>query len=136
MKRKFKTVRKLGGPMKFRKWSDWEVGDVLIGKYESVRTDQYDKTNRVLSVLEAQFKDGSGHEYDGKNICLNACGSLDFWFEEAEEPVVKGDIVQIEYCGKEVMEKGPYAGKDFHSISIAVVTDEEDDYEGYDDTDL
>lgn len=121
-KRVFKTTQKLsGGQQTYRKWEEWTVGDVLIGKYISDHTDQYDKVCPVFEVIDAQFKDGSGDKLEGKNLCLNNCGML----AKAMGKATLGDTLQVTYNGTSTIEKGKYAGKDSHVMEILTV--EEDD---------
>jgi hypothetical protein len=123
------TVKKsLSGARKFRKWDDYAIGDVLIGKYLGrTQPDQYGKINTIVEVLDAQFKDGTGEDYNGKSLVLNSNGILDKNIEEVSE----GEYIQIEYGGKATIEKGKYKGKEAHSMKIEVVEigDEEDNGE-------
>lgn len=119
--RRWNTVKTLSGAdVKYRKWNEFEIGDIVIGTYESVSLDNYKKNSYKISVLDAQLKDGSGDQYVGKTLALNANGMLDKAMNELE----KGTIVQIEYLGKDMMEKGPYAGKEAHKVGVSVVEED------------
>jgi hypothetical protein len=121
MSRVFKPTRKLGGGQKmYRKWEEYEVGDVLIGRYVDTHTDQYKKVCPVIEVIDAQFKDKSGTKYIGKNLVLNAAGMLNKAIEKAE----KGQLLQFTYNGQSTIEKGPYAGKESHLIQTDIVEED------------
>ena len=123
-KRVFKTVKTVSGVGKiYRKWNDWQVGDVVIGTYESVGQDQYKKNSYSIKVIEAMFKSEPSDKYEGKTLAINANGMVDKALSEL--PI--GTIVQIEYCGKSLIEKGPYAGKEAHSVKVDVVEESIDD---------
>lgn len=128
-KRVFKATEQLaGGTRVYRKWADWEVGDILIGKWVATHVDQYKKNCPVFTVEEAYFKaKKEGEKLKGQNLCLNACGMLEKALESAE----KGDLIQIEYTGTSMIEKGPYAGKEAHTMVVDKVefTSEEADPE-------
>jgi len=114
-KRVFRATQQLsGGNKKYRKWEQWEVGDVLIGKWIGSHMDQYDKNCPLIKVEDAQFKDDSGDELVGKTLCLNQCGMM----EKALEDAVIGDILQFTYDGKAAIEKGPYKGKEAHVVKV------------------
>jgi hypothetical protein len=117
MEKKTYVIRKsLTGPKTYRKWSEWETGDVVVGKYVSTEEDSYDKTNRILELEYCSFNES----LVGKKLVLNSCGSVDSAFEQVDF----GDIVQVEYKGIEKLEKGKFAGKDAHSLEISVVEEE------------
>lgn len=118
-KRVFKVKKKLsGGKTTFRKWGDWDEGDILIGTYVSTREDQYNKPNWTFKVEDAQFVDRKlAKELVGQNITLNSSGQ----FDKAMEAVTEGDMVQITYNGTSTIEKGKYAGKEAHSVEVDLV---------------
>jgi hypothetical protein len=123
-KRNFKTARKLTAAKQYRKWSDWKVGDYIIGKYVETYTDEkYDKEVFVIDVIEASFKDGTGKKFENKHLGLNSIGML----AKALQKVGAGEIVQVNYNGKSQMEKGKYAGKEAHSVDILVLEEDESD---------
>jgi hypothetical protein len=137
-KRVFKTKRVLSGMQKvFRKWGDWEVDDFVVGKFIATHEDNYDKTNYVIEVIAAEFQDGSGEEFLGKNLVLNSSGTLNKAFEEIQT----GEFVQVTYLGKSEITKGKYAGKEAHNMEIIVVEDPdaleetEEEEEEYDEED-
>jgi hypothetical protein len=133
VKRKYVVKKKMTlGQRTFRKWEDWEVGDILIGKYVSQGTDQYDKPSYVIEVYEAQFKDKKAAKVasDGINLCLNSCGMLD----KAMEGVEFGEVIQVEYTGTATIEKGKYKGKESHMMDVMVVEEEGDEEDLDEDT--
>lgn len=130
-KRTFKLKKKIsGGSVTYRKWAEWEEGDVLIGKYIGQKEDQYQKPNWMLKVLDAQFMDTDlGEELIDKTIGLNSAGQLDKAMEQIEE----GQIVQVTYNGTSEIERGKFKGKDAHVIEVDLVeedgAEEEDESE-------
>lgn len=138
-KRVFKSKKKLSSTRaNYRKWSEWDTGDILIGTYKGSQTDSYDKPNWLIEVEDAQFGDKKAAKKlnpnaDGeKNIIgLNSSGKLD----AAMDKVEIGDMVQIEYKGMSTIEKGKYKGKDAHDIEVDLVEEEGDEDEDEDETD-
>ena len=125
-KRKFTAKKKLNGSQLYRKWSEYSIGDWLIGKYVGIHEDKtYNKEHFKIEVEEAEFKDGTGDDYQGKTLVLNTTGGLEKAMDKAEE----GQFFQFEYCGMETMTGGIYAGKDAHSIEVTLVEEEGDDVE-------
>ncbi len=124
-KRVYKATRKLtSGPKEFRKWNDWEVGDVYIGKYVETYIDNYDKECFVFQTIDAQFKDkAEAKRFADKNFGANHNGML----AKAMAKAAVGDCVQIIYNGKSEIEKGKYAGKEAHTLDVDIVELEEDD---------
>ena len=121
-KRKFKVTKKLNGQKMYRKWAEYDEGDIVVGKYIDKHTDNYEKENYVIEVVEAFFKDKTGTKYEGKNLVLNSCGGLD----KAMEKVSLGELVQVEYTGTSIMEKGKFAGKEAHGVTVSVVEYDEE----------
>ena len=118
MKRVFKPTGKLTkGPSMYRKWSDWSVGDVLIAHYTGTAVDKkYGKLGRVVEVVEASFKDGSGDQYTGKTLTLNQTGKLHKALDE--QPF--GIIFQLTFKGKTEITSGPYAGDEANDMDIMI----------------
>lgn len=137
-KRVFKSKKKLsGGRCTYRPWKDWEVGDLIIGKYKGSKIDNYEKPNWLIEVLDAQFaKKKEASKLVGQTIGLNSAGQLD----KAMEHVSEGDTVQVLYNGTSQIEKGKYKGKDAHLIEVDLVeeegeeSDEAEDEDGYEDS--
>lgn len=126
MSRKYVVRKSLNGPKVFRKWSEYSTGDILIGKFVGKHEDQtYNKTHWIVKVEEAFTKEDPD-KLIGKDVVLNACGSLDKAMEQVEE----GQIIQVEYMGMEEMSKGKYAGKEAHLVKVDLVEEEEEDYSG------
>jgi hypothetical protein len=146
VKRVFKTKKKVGGslPRNFHPWARnngtepvWEEGDYVIGKFITTITDNYKKDCPVLEVYEANLsndvldKDGNAVEIEGKNLQLNACGSLTWQMfgenDKGKEAVKEGEVIQVMYTGKDVMEDGPYAGKPFHTVEVSIMEEDEEE---------
>lgn len=113
--------KKLKSERVYKKWSEWELGDYVVGKLLEVGEDQFKKANYVVEVIETSFEDVAV----GKNLCLNANGSLDYRMADVEI----GTTIRVEYEGEGVMEKGPFKGKTFHKVGleIAIATVESDE---------
>lgn len=117
-KRVFTVKKSLGGAQNYRKWEDYEIGDVVVGEYIGTHICQYKKTNYKVRVLDAQFVDTElADSLIGKILVLNSNGSLDSQMEKVEE----GETISVEYNGKSLLTKGPYAGKEAHGVSVNVV---------------
>ena len=143
-KRTFVKKKRISGVQKnFRKWADWDEGDFVIGKFVGIHTDQYDKENMIMEVMDAGFKSAKeAKAIVGKNLVLNAAGQL----TKAMEQLSEGDIIQVTYGGTATIEKGKYKGKDAHVLEIDQLEDEngeeedngeedEEDEEDYEDED-
>lgn len=144
-KRSFKKGKTLsGGQRVYRKWSDFDEGDAVIGKYVGSSIDNYKKPSWHIEVEDAQFADKKAAKaLIGKVWGANASGKLNKAMEEVEE----GTFVQITYLGKSEMQSGPYEGSDAHDIEVVELEeegaesddededddiDEEDEDDGYD----
>lgn len=122
-KRTFTVKKSLGGPQQYRKWEDYAVGDTVVGTYIGTHICQYKKTNYKIKVLDAQFEDQDLAEtLIGKVFVLNSAGSLDKQMEEVQE----GETISMEYTGKSLLTKGPYAGKEAHGMVVNIVELEEE----------
>ena len=117
LKRQYTVIKKVSGsPKSFRKWDEWSVGDIVIGKFVGYHQDQYKKNCTIVEVEEVFFKK-SKEDYKGKHLVLNSCGKLD----KAMQKIAEGTLIQVEYMGKDMIEKGPYAGKDAHNVDVAEI---------------
>lgn len=105
----FKRVK---GERIYKKWSEYEVGDYVIGKLTEIGEDQFKKANYIVEVIETSFEDVEV----GKNLCLNSNGSLDYRMEDIEV----GAVIRVEYTGQIEMEKGPFKGKLAHTVDVQV----------------
>lgn len=125
MKRTFKSKKKLSSTRAmYRPWKEWDTGDIIVGTYKGSQTDNYDKPNWLVEVVEAFLTDKKlEKKLKGQIVGLNSNGKLDKAMEECEP----GDMVQIEYKGMSTIEKGKYKGKDAHDVEVDLV--EEDDGE-------
>ena len=95
MERKFRQV----GKQRFRKWSDWEKGDYVVGKFIAQREQNYKGIKPVYDIeLETcVFKKREAELPDGTILALNSCGILNKNMKE----VCIGDIIKVEFGGKE-----------------------------------
>ncbi len=133
-KRVFKTTKKIsGGRQVFRKWGEWEVGDIIIGKYVGNSIDRYKKPNWHIEVIEAVFSidPKAAKELIGKTIGLNSAGQLNKAMEKLDE----GDLIQVTYNGMEEMQGGDFEGKDAHLIEVDMVEEEDPDADAANDLD-
>lgn len=131
-KRVFKSTRKVSSVRAlYRKWAEWDAGDILIGTYKGSQTDSYDKPNWLVEIVDVQFGDKKAAKKFPVDeiIGLNSSGKLD----KAMESVEVGEMIQVTYNGTSTIEKGKYKGKDAHDIEVDVV--EEDGEETEDDAD-
>ncbi len=122
-KRVFKSKKKLSSVRAlYRKWNEWEVGDVLVGKYKGSQMDSYDKPNWLIEVEDAFFTNKKEQKrLIGQIVGLNSSGGVDRSMEKCSE----GDMVQFTYNGMERMDGGPYKGKDKHLIEVDLVTEDD-----------
>ncbi len=139
VKRVFTTTKRVNGSASvYRKWAEWDIGDILIGKYVGSKVDRYKKMNWHLEVYEAQFVNDEdlAEEIKGKIIGLNSAGKLNKAMEQVEE----GEIVQITFNGSMEMKGGDFAGKDAYLMDVDIVQEEgdapEEEEEVEDDDDL
>lgn len=109
----FKQVK---GQRKYRKWNDWAEGDVIICKLRDVYKDQFRNDCYEVEAVECSFEDADEEFKEGTIVGLNSMGSLHYKLEDV--PV--GAVVRIEYTGKTTLEKGPYEGKEAHTVSVAI----------------
>lgn len=116
-RRVFKPTRNLRkGAQMYRKWTDWEVSDYVIGTLTAINIDNYGKNNYVVKVEEAHFMDKSGKNFVGKTLGINECASLKMQLEGVE----LGAIIQVTYTGIVKIEKGNFAGKDAHTVDVNI----------------
>lgn len=131
MERKYKVKKQLNGSRIYRKWADWSEGDIVVGTYVGTEVDKFGKNSRHLEIEDAFLKDKKFQaSIIGKVLSLNYCGSLDYVFKPKKDgsiDVKEGDTIQVEYTGMEKLEKGTYAGKEAHTVSVCVVESVEDD---------
>lgn len=122
-KRVFNVKKTLTGANVYRPWKDYVEGDVVVGTYQGVHVDNYKKNNAKIKVVHAEFADGTGDTFIGKTLVINSCGSL----EKSLESMVEGCAYQFVYNGTVTLAKGPYAGKEAHSVAIEEVELESED---------
>lgn len=123
MKRVWKKTGQLSGSRKyFRKWNDYRVGDFFIGKYVGTHIDtKYKKTCWVYEVLEANFVGEEGVDLTGKNLVVNAAGKLN----KVMNNLAIGEIIQISYNGKSMMEGGEWDGSEAIDITIDLMAEDD-----------
>lgn len=123
-KRKFVVKKQLTIQKTYRKWEDYDNGDIVIGELVAIHKDQYGKDCPVIKVEDAFFKDKKFQkEVEGKNLVLNANGML----SKALKDVPMGTVIQVEYRGTATIEKGPYKGKDAHVVQVDIVEEDDND---------
>jgi hypothetical protein len=119
--------RQVKGAKRYKAWKEWLEGDIVIGVFKDTYIDKYKKNGYTIEIIETQFQEGEDLPA-GTMLGLNGMGSLDYKMEDVEI----GSVVRIEYTGKTVLEKGPYEGKEAHTVSVAVSSgpvEEEGDYD-------
>ena len=123
---KSRVFRSLSVSKEYRPWSQWEIGDFVIGKFEDQGIDNYKKACYILKVDEVFFNDEEAQEKFkvGELIGLNHNGILAKVM--ASDDVNFGDIIRIEYQGMNTMSKGNHFGKDAHSLLIQVAEEGDD----------
>lgn len=124
-KRTFTPTKQLSGkPMKFRKWSEYSVGDVLVCKYIKTTPNKFSekKPNYIVEIIEAFLKDKKVQKewVEGTHVCLNTIGMLD----KALSDVTSGSLIQITYNGSNVMETGIFAGKEAHAVEVVGIKED------------
>jgi hypothetical protein len=110
--------KSLNGASSYKAWSKWKVGDTVTGEFVSQSIDTYGKQNYTLKVLSAQFE--SDAPAIGSNFTLNETGSAKHAMSQASY----GDIIKATYQGKGILEKGKFAGKEYHKISFQIAEKE------------
>lgn len=121
VKRVFNVKKTLTGSNVYRPWKDYSEGDVIVGAFQGIHIDNYKKNNAKVKVVYAELADGTGDDLVGKTLVINSCGSL----EKALENMEEGTGYQFVYNGKITLDRGPYAGKEAHSVAIEEVDLEE-----------
>lgn len=123
-KRKFVVKRQLTVQKTYRKWEEWDNGDIVIGELVGMHKDQYGKECPIVKVEDAFLKDKKlQKEIAGKNLVMNANGML----TKALKDVQVGQVIQVEYRGTATIEKGPYKGKDAHVVQVDLVEEDDSD---------
>ena len=134
LRREFKVKKELSMQSQFRKYDDYEVGDIVVGKVVGTTLDKYKKHNIVIKVLTCNFKTEKSSKYEGKNLTMNYTGGIGKVLKDAnmadENGKLKdefiGTILQFEYQGKvPLSERHTHAGKEAHVVKLDIV--EEDD---------
>jgi hypothetical protein len=92
-----------GGPRKFVKYKDCVEGQILAeGIYRGMIDGKYGPQHLIRQT-------------NGQEVVLNSSGHLDYL---VETHVPKGSMVRVIYSGKQVLEKGRYAGKESHQFDV------------------
>lgn len=108
----FRTVM---GQSSYKAWKNWSEGDFLVGKYISESEDNFGNPNYKVEVLEANFEDGTTPK-PASVFTFNSSGTL----KKAMEEINVGDIIKVIYKGEDVVTKGKFKGKKFHSMEVLV----------------
>lgn len=108
----FRTVM---GQSSYRAWKNWAAGDYLVGKYVSESVDSFGNPNYKVEVIEAKFEDDKQPKA-GASFSFNSSGTL----KKAMEEVSVGDVIKVIYKGEDVVSKGKFKGKKFHSMEVLV----------------
>ena len=103
------------GQSSYKGWKNWSEGDYLVGKYISQAEDQFGNPNYKVEVIEAQFEDGTTPK-PASVFTFNSSGTL----KKAMDEVSIGDIVKVIYKGEDVISKGKFKGKKYHSMEVLV----------------
>lgn len=123
-KRIFKTTKVLSGTRtEFRKWSDWDEGDVIICTLKGTQANRKNKSKKdwIVFVEEAFLSDKKEEKrLVGKDLLLNCAGQLDKGLAQVE----MGDTVQVTYNGSQEMEGGEFAGQMAHLMEVVQVEEE------------
>lgn len=120
-KRKY---RALNGSAQYLPWKHWEVDDFVEGKFLRVEQDNYKKDNYILEILDRDFANEDDHERfrPGTQIGLNHNGILGKVMESGE--VDFGDIIKVTYRGTSTINKGPFEGREAHTLTVEVAEEE------------
>jgi len=101
--------RSVGGQKKYLKYSECEAEDILVqGKYLGTSPNKFGNDNHDFKPAE------------GPIVCLNSAGHLNYLMENN---VQVGDMVQVTYKGKEMLEQGAFKGKESHQFDVAIAED-------------
>jgi len=104
-------LKKAGGPKTYFKYSECEAGQVLVeGTYIGRSPNKFGNEN-------FDFKPADG----GAVVCLNHAGHL---AHLVETHLVEGQYCRVTFEGKEVLEKGTYAGKPVNKFSLEVADED------------
>lgn len=98
------NFKKVSGKQNFKGWKDWQIGDYVAGKF--VRTTpgykgSTENPNYVIEIYETSFEDME----EGSMFSLNHNGLLKYHMEDKR--VQPGDVIKVEYEGKEPMKDDP-----------------------------
>lgn len=104
--------RELGIPT-YYKYTECEVGQQLVSKGEFTGTTE-GKFGAQYNFLEVDT---------GRHVVLNKAGILDHRVEKGD--IAEGDVVDIFFEGKQMLENGPYAGKEANNFKILKYSPEE-----------
>ena len=117
-KRVFRSKKKVSGGGLYRKWSDWQEEDYVIGKYVKSGEDQYGNPSWSLTIYDAEMSDKKfAKSILEKTLILNSAGQLNKAMEEIE----LGEIVKVTYKGTSKIEKGKYKGKEAHLHDVEIM---------------
>ena len=102
----------IGGSSKYVNYKECEEGQILIrGVYVGRAPNKFNPDKEHFVFMD---------DDDGK-VTLNHCGSL-------ENKILNPAIVpcetrlRVEYHGKEVLQSGKFAGREFHNVKVFAIT--------------
>lgn len=133
------NYKKVSGKQNFKGWKDWQVGDYVAGKFMRTAPGYKGSTenpNYIIEIYETSFEDMK----EGSLFSLNHNGLLKFHMED--KGVQVGDIIKVEYEGREPMKDDPSTEAHQVALYLADSTDmkveeadlpeDEEDEEEYD----
>lgn len=121
-----------GGAKLYKAWKDYAAGDMVIGTFRGIHTDQYGNDCIMLEVLDCEFANDDREKFLGKKLVINSCGTINKCLEE--DKFEEGKHYMLTYGGVVRLDTGKFSGKDAHSLEIEEIEIEEDG--GGDDSDL
>lgn len=105
----------------YRSWSDWRVGDFIIGRILRFRLDPYYKQNAIMKIEDLKWKfKKNQRSLIGKNILIaTVAGTTGLKY--VKRGPKNGDLVKISYLGVRDITNGYFKGKQYHHIQIDLV---------------
>lgn len=130
MARENRRRRQVGGSAgKYKKFTTFEEGDYLVGKYIKQGVDSkfgkptYTFELESFELTKPTFDHPAGEEIEeGAELTLNSTGTLDSRMKEVQI----NDVVEIIYQGKAPLPVGhPFAGTQAHQFEVYVCGEDE-----------
>lgn len=103
--------REIGRP-EYIKYTDCKGGDKLVemGEYLGTTEGKYGIQHRYLEVSS------------GAEKVLNSAGQLNYIMDSK---VDEGDVVDVVFKGKTILESGPFKGKEANNFAVSIYTPSE-----------